>query len=120
MTVENYPFEISPLSQEDGGGYLITFPDLPGCMSDGETPEEAIHNGFDAARAWIETAKEFGDTIPQPGYAIRSGVVAQLPRSLQQRLAERAKAEGVEVGTLVTVYLAEGLARYEVSSEAST
>ena len=37
-----YPFEaythvVSPLSAEDGGGFLITFPDLPGCMSDGET-----------------------------------------------------------------------------------
>ena len=28
---------VSPLSEEDGGGYLIEFPDLPGCMSDGET-----------------------------------------------------------------------------------
>ena len=64
MTVENYPFEISPLSQEDGGGYLITFPDLPGCRSDGETPEEAINNGFDAAQAWLETAREFCDAIP--------------------------------------------------------
>lgn len=118
MRAEDYPFEISPLSQEDGGGYLITFPDLPGCMSDGETPEEAIHNGFDAAQAWIETAKEFGDTIPQPGYAIRSGVVARLPRSLQQRSADRARTEDVDIDTLVTAYIAEGLARYEVASAA--
>ena len=32
-----------------------------------ETPEEAIHNGFGAAQAWIETAKEVGDTKPPPG-----------------------------------------------------
>ena len=38
---EDYHFEIRPLSQEEGGGYLITFPDLPGCMSDGDTPDEA-------------------------------------------------------------------------------
>ena len=37
---DDYPFEIRPLSEEDGGGFLITFPDLPGCMADGETPEE--------------------------------------------------------------------------------
>ncbi len=36
-----YPVIISPLSEDDGGGFLATVPDLPGCMSDGETPEEA-------------------------------------------------------------------------------
>jgi antitoxin HicB len=40
-----YPFNIRQLSNEEGGGYLIEFPDLPGCMSDGETIDEAIANG---------------------------------------------------------------------------
>jgi hypothetical protein len=40
----DYPFEMRPLSEEEGGGWLISFPDLPGCASDGETPEEAIAN----------------------------------------------------------------------------
>ena len=39
-----YPFEIRQLSEEEGGGYLISFPDLPGCISDGETIEEAIES----------------------------------------------------------------------------
>ena len=42
----NYPFEVLPLSKDEGGGYAITFPDLPGCRSDGETPEKAIENGL--------------------------------------------------------------------------
>ena len=37
----DYAVMIAPLSAEDGGGFLATVPDLPGCMSDGETPEEA-------------------------------------------------------------------------------
>jgi len=45
MDVPKYPFEIRGLTKEEGGGYLITFPDMPGCMSDGETVEEAIHTG---------------------------------------------------------------------------
>ncbi len=53
-----YPYILKPLSPEDGGGYLIEFPDLPGCMSDGETEEEAILMGKDAIKAWINTAKE--------------------------------------------------------------
>lgn len=66
MNSTDYPFFVSPLAKEDGRGFLISFPDLPGCISDGETPEEAIQNGYDAARAWLETAKEFDDPIPQP------------------------------------------------------
>ena len=118
MRPEDYPFEVHPLLEEDGGGYQVTFPDLPGCISDGETPEGAIHNGLDAAQSWLETASEFGDPIPQPGHVIGSKYAAHLPRSLQARLAERAKEEGVDVGTLVAVYLAERLATYEVGSAA--
>lgn len=59
----DYPIELHPLSQEDGGGYLVTFPDLPGCMADGETPEEAVQNGFDAALSWLKTAEEYGDPV---------------------------------------------------------
>jgi hypothetical protein len=46
-----YRFTIRPLTEDEGGGWLIEFPDLPGCMSDGATIEEAIAN--DAARAEI-------------------------------------------------------------------
>ncbi|WP_425277503.1 type II toxin-antitoxin system HicB family antitoxin [Methylobacterium nodulans] len=34
---------VTPLSAEDGGGFAASVPDLPGCFSDGETPEEAVH-----------------------------------------------------------------------------
>src|SRR6476619_3119662 len=43
---------IAPLSAEDRGSFLATVPDLPGCMSDGETPEEALRNIRDAIGAW--------------------------------------------------------------------
>jgi len=53
-----YPHAVRPLSAEDGGGYLVEFPDLPGCMSDGETVEEAIRNGHDAVRCWIAAMRQ--------------------------------------------------------------
>ena len=62
----SYPFLISILPAEEGEGYLIEFPDLPGCISDGGTIEETIENGRDTVVCWIETAKEFGDEIPEP------------------------------------------------------
>jgi antitoxin HicB len=61
-----YPVLIEPLSAEDGGGFLANVPDLPGCMSDGETPEEAILNVRDAIAGWIETAREMGRPVPRP------------------------------------------------------
>ena len=45
---------------------ILTVPDLPGCMSDGETPEEAIANVQDAIAAWIEAAHDLGRPVPGP------------------------------------------------------
>jgi antitoxin HicB len=59
-----YPFEIKPLTEEEGGGYLISFPDFNECISDGETPEEAIKNGFDALQETIDTLETMGFPIP--------------------------------------------------------
>jgi antitoxin HicB len=61
-----YPVLIEPLSPEDGGGFLATVPDLPGCMSDGETPEEALANVKDAVESWIEEARSLGRKVPAP------------------------------------------------------
>ncbi len=61
-----YPFEILPLSKDEGGGYAITFPDLPGCRSDGATPEKAMANGRQALADWLAVASEFGDAVPVP------------------------------------------------------
>jgi len=66
MTKLDYPVLIEPLTPEDGGGFLATVPDLPGCMSDGETPEEALLNVRDAIAEWIEEARALGWPIPPP------------------------------------------------------
>ena len=62
-----YPFITSVLSEAEGGGYLIQYPDLPGCISDGETIQEAVENSRDAVRSWIETARAHGEEMPAPG-----------------------------------------------------
>lgn len=62
----DYPVIVQPLPEEDGGGYAAIVPDLPGCMSDGETPEEAIINVRDAIVAWMEAAADVGHPVPPP------------------------------------------------------
>ena len=64
-----YPVTIQPLPAEDGGGFVALVHDLPGCMSDGATPEEALANVEDAIACWIEAAKELGRPIPAPTHA---------------------------------------------------
>ncbi|MFN4274516.1 MAG: type II toxin-antitoxin system HicB family antitoxin [Aliihoeflea sp.] len=64
--IASYIVMISPLSQQDGGGFLATVPDLPGCMSDGATPEEAYQNAQDAIGMWMQAARDHGRTIPKP------------------------------------------------------
>jgi predicted RNase H-like HicB family nuclease len=61
-----YPVIIEPLPEDDGGGYVALVPDLPGCMSDGETPEAALASVQDAAAAWIEEATALGRPVPRP------------------------------------------------------
>ena len=62
----DYSVHIERLAESDGGGYLATVPDLPGCMSDGATPEEALKNVQEAIVSWIEAAKEWNQEIPAP------------------------------------------------------
>jgi len=110
--ISEYPFIIRHLSNEEGDGYLIEFPDLPGCMSDGETIDEAIENGQDAIKAWIEAAKETNRVIPIPGeLESQSGKwVQRVPKSIHLRLVNRAREEGVSLNTLVIAMLSESLA----------
>jgi len=48
--VDDYRIAIRPLSKDEGGGFMVEYPEIPGCVSDGETIEEAIVNGREALR----------------------------------------------------------------------
>jgi len=110
--ISEYPFIIRHLSSEEGSGYLIEFPDLPGCMSDGETIDEAIENGQDAIQTWMTAAREMNKPIPNPGeLESQSGKwVQRVPKSIHLRLVNRARDEGVSLNTLVIMMLSESLA----------
>lgn len=63
----DYAIVVTKLSDEDGGGYLARVPDLFGCMSDGDTPEEAVANVVEAIADWVEVCEECGREVPEPG-----------------------------------------------------
>jgi len=97
MRDTQYRLTVRPLTEDEGGGYLIEFPGLPGCPLDGETIEEAIANGEDAKRCWIAAMKEAYRPIPppsvKPAESYSSKWQLRTPKSLHRRLAERAKRE---------------------------
>jgi antitoxin HicB len=66
MAGRDYAVVIEPLPEEEGGGFLATVMDLPGCMSDGQTRAEAAANVEDAIAAWLEEAAALGRAIPTP------------------------------------------------------
>jgi antitoxin HicB len=66
MNRMEFPVIIGPLAEADDGGFIAVVPDLPGCVSDGETPESALAAVQDAIAAWIEEARETGRAVPRP------------------------------------------------------
>nr|VFJ54757.1 MAG: antitoxin HicB [Candidatus Kentron sp. FW] len=100
-----------PSRKMRAGGWLVSFPNLPGCMSDGQTPEEAVANGKDALAAWLRAAEETGREIPHPSQNPSGKFVVRVPRSLHARLAIRARQEGVSMNALVSAFLSESLGR---------
>jgi len=65
-----YRVLIEPLSEQEGGGWLATVPELPGCMSDGESRAEALANVEDAISAWLHCAGMDGRPVPEPRRAV--------------------------------------------------
>lgn len=69
MRVRGYKVQVETLSDEDGGGFLATIPELPGCASDGETSAEAVAGLEEAIESWAAMARKLGRKVPAPQYA---------------------------------------------------
>jgi antitoxin HicB len=95
-----YPVQIVECEE---GGFFVRIPDLPGCMTQGETIEEALANIKEAKELWLEEMVESGLPIPEPaGDREHSGrFVVRMPRSLHERLAQESEREGVSLNQYV-------------------
>lgn len=101
-TVEEYmqlPYKLELIPDEDEGGFVASYPDLPGCLSCGETAEAALSNAVDAQRAWIEAAMEEGIAIPEPSTLddYSGQFKLRIPKSLHRTLVERSRQEGISM-----------------------
>jgi len=59
-------YEIIIYWSEDDDAFVAEVPELPGCMADGETYQEALSNAEVVINEWIETARDLGRSIPEP------------------------------------------------------
>lgn len=95
----NLPYRMELVPDTVEGGYVVTYPELPGCLSSGETIEEAVANAENAKIVWLTAALEDGIAINEP-LAVEeySGQFKlRLPKSLHKILADNSKREGVSM-----------------------
>ena len=96
---------------DEGGGYTVEVPDLPGCVSEGDSLAEAMFMGIDAASGWVLTHMELGRPVPPPSAigAIRpeedGGFVSMLPLDMDAYAAQYGEAP-VNKSLSIPAYLA--------------
>ena len=108
------PYKLEIVADKDEGGFVASYPDLPGCISCGETVEIAVANARDAKKAWLEAALADGVAIAEPdSLEDYSGQFKlRIPRSLHRSLAEHSKQEGISMNQYCLYLLAKNDAAF--------
>lgn len=87
------------VEDKEEGGFVVSYPELPGCITCGETIEIALENALDAKKAWIEATLEEGIKIHEPdSLEDYSGQFKlRISKNLRRFLAEHAQREGMSM-----------------------
>lgn len=103
-----YHLSVARDGEKQGGSWIATVEELPGCTSRGQTPEEAVSGIEDAIGSWISSALEEGREVPEPkSSASHSGrLLLRMPRTLHGELTRVAEREGVSLNQFITDVLA--------------
>lgn len=111
----NHRMEI--VADQEEGGFAVSFPELPGCMTCAETIEAAVANAMDAKKAWLEAAVEDGIPIQEPERLedYSGQFKLRIPRSLHRSIAEHARKEGISMNQYCVYLLAKHDAIYQNS-----
>jgi antitoxin HicB len=109
----NYYLELEytiRLKKNSDGSYFAEVEELPGCMTEGDTEQEAVTMIEDAKKAWLEVALKRKIAIPEPASDEFSGKFnIRVPKFLHRKLAYKAKQENVSLNTLITTTLASAI-----------
>ena len=110
---KKYHYKMVLYYDQDEKVYFVEFPELPGCLAEGPTPEKAVKSALKVKDEWLSAAKEAGWDIPKPVAQVEvSGrTTLRLPKHTHKKLLDTAQSEGVSLNQLVLTYIAEGLER---------
>ena len=101
------------VKRNEDGTYFARIVEFPGCMTEGNTRDEALANLDDAMRGWIEVKLEDNEPIPPPStddqYSGR--FVVRMPKSVHRELSQRADREGISLNTMVVSALSRCVGR---------
>jgi antitoxin HicB len=109
------------LYQDEDGSWIVEVDDLPGCVADGNTPDEAVKNLFEALTSWLRSRIDANLPVPEPSEADEySGrILLRMPRFLHRRLSLQARAEGASLNQYLVSLLSDASARVNRSSQLS-
>lgn len=129
-TLDEYmslPYRMELIEDKTEGGYTVIFPELPGCLTCGETLQEAYENAIDAKSEWIIAALEEGIKIPDPepvldlyNHTYSGQFKLRIPKSLHRSLAEHSKKEGISMNQYCIYLLSKNNAVYEAEHKLSS
>lgn len=107
-------YRMEVVEDKDEGGFVASYPDLPGCITCGDTVETAVANALDAKKAWIEAALEAEIPIHEPDKLedYSGQFKLRIPRSLHRSLAEHSKKEGISMNQYCVYLLSRNDAVY--------
>ena len=119
LDLDAFPFTVRKLTADEGGGYLVEYPDVPLSQSDGETVEEAIASGRDALESSLMCYLQDGKPLPKPssGHAYSGTFRVRMSKTMHAQIAARAKEEGVSLNLFVVEAAAQAAGRYERPSK---
>ena len=120
-TIEEYmrlPYRMEIIPDTVEGGFAVRFPELPGCLTCGNTLEEAVRNAADCKKEWLIAAMAEGISIPEPvSEEEYSGQFKlRIPKSLHKSLAEHSKAEGISMNQYCLYLLTKNDASFHTNA----
>ena len=107
----NLPYKLEIVEDSEEGGYVASFPELPGCLTCADNIEDLMKNAQDAKKEWITAAIESNIEIQEPSVDNYSGQFKlRIPKTLHKTLAEQAKIEGISMNQYCIYLLSKNMA----------
>jgi len=102
---------VRELVKNEDGTWFARIVEFAGCMTEGDTQEEALTNLEDAMVAWVEVKLEDGEPIPAPATVddYSGKFIVRVAKSLHRDIARRADLEGVSLNAYVSTQLARAI-----------